>query len=54
MAKNYKTYGKKYAKAVFVFLCHLALIAICITGIYGLEMLFHGFWKTRARTHKFS
>lgn len=45
MAKHYKTYGRKYAKVAFVFVCHLGLIALSVTGIYGLEQLFHGFWK---------
>jgi hypothetical protein len=46
MAKHYKTYGRKYAKVAFVFVCHLGLIALSVTGIYGLELLFHSYWKT--------
>jgi hypothetical protein len=45
MAKQIKTYARKYGKVAFVFLCHLGLIALCVTGIYGLEKLFHSFWK---------
>jgi hypothetical protein len=45
MAKQYKTYGKKYGKVAFIFLCHLGLVALCVSGIYGLEKLFHSFWN---------
>jgi hypothetical protein len=45
MAKHYKTYAKKYGKVAFVFGCHLGLIALSVSGIYGLEKLFHSFWK---------
>ena len=44
MAKHYKTYGRKYLKVAFVFGCHLGLILLSVTGIYGLEKLFHSFW----------
>jgi hypothetical protein len=44
MAKPYTSYGQKYLKAGFVFVCHLALIALVVTGIYGLEQLFHAYW----------
>jgi hypothetical protein len=45
MPKQYRTYGKKYLKAAFVFLCHLGLIALSVTGIYGLEELIHYYWN---------
>ena len=44
MAKHYKTYGRKYLKVAFVFGCHLGLVLLSVTGIYGLEKLFHSFW----------
>ena len=44
MAKHYKTYGRKYLKVAFVFGCHLGLIALSVSGIYGLERLIHSFW----------
>ncbi len=45
MAKHYKTYGRKYLKVAFVFGCHLCLIGLSVSGIYGLERLFHSFWE---------
>jgi hypothetical protein len=45
MAKQYKTYGQKYLKVAFVFACHLVLIVLFVSGIYGLERLFHSFWR---------
>jgi hypothetical protein len=44
MAKPYKSYGEKYLKAAVVFMCHLALLTLAVSGIYGLELLFHYFW----------
>jgi hypothetical protein len=46
MAKHYKTYGRKYLKVAFVFLCHLVLIALTVSGIWVLERLFHVYWQT--------
>jgi len=44
VSKLYRTYARKYLKVAVVFICHLALIAICVTGLYGLEALFHQYW----------
>jgi hypothetical protein len=44
MAKSYGSYGQKYLKVAWVFICHLGLIALSISGIYGLELLIHYYW----------
>jgi hypothetical protein len=44
MAKQYKTYAQTYLKVAFIFGCHLLLLVMILSGIYGLERLMHNFW----------
>jgi hypothetical protein len=44
MAHGYLDYSGKYAKAAFVFICHLALIVLAVGAIHALELVFHWLW----------
>lgn len=48
MSFTYRSLFAKKQKVAIVFLCHLAVIALIVAGIYLLELEIHYFWSDHA------